>query len=1178
MSFLGSQSKWVWIALAVVGLLLVGLAIWLYRRKRPASTQSSVTLAKLFDSFLRRLPTNAADDPIVVVLGESLAGKTSFIRGAIDPVSGASLFLPSDTSDPRLQLFAGQSRIFEELSGDVLASVTQETRKSLQDLWRPSALRAPVAVLVVQAGSSTFTPAGLRQLGTTARGKIDALTELRGRPTRVRICLSNLDREAPGFVELATAIEDEGGAGTLRGLRVDTNTNLDELAPYLPLGLKKGPASAFAAMTDFVGNRGPALLSALKPLMGALEDTRGSTQPPIVDGVLLAAFSPDSAPIMLGDPLALDMREAEAETQALLRKRRNRMITALAVGAALSAAPYLYHRFVQISAASESVTTFTRQIQSNPGRFPPPDEVTKAEGRSAADLSAVLDPTWPPLRVSFTGTKEELQGEWLTGVRRAYLVPGLRADDRTKRVYAAALYYASTRPDEEGNIDPLGTRVLTDATLWSEKLGIPVGVVRDYVELNDPSSAALPDDIPVLPPTQSTVLEDWTRYLEAMAKYGATTTRDTETYDEAHQKELDALRADAKRLSAALTAAEEAQPVAEIVTLIDQKKWRAEALRRLIGDSPPSQEVPGWVLENEADITAVLGLAKDTPLDVPDPRGKALATVLSDLDAIKPVSVEKPEYVFKQSDADPIDVSATGFADRVAWFRASKLVATYLGGYQKWEHAENIAFFTQNPPYSSVGASPLADRGASRSLPGVFTQEAFEQDVVPAVSDLDGRLAKTYAGPEDKRRLGVFVDREVGLYATSMRDNLNAYYESFQFRASSTTTLRAFVNDMIAPSSWFSDFLVTVATSAGAAQNKDRRFQPLRDKLADFQSIVTLMAGENGKYPGLDKYTAILAKMLPSLDGGLSGVRAPKGTALADRLAPIGTLGFSILTGADDSPIAEVNAFLAAASIPSNRSAPFLAPVQRAYALGIENIEKNVAEGYEDDVLPELEPLLRRFPFDTSAKSDATAEEVEAALGAKGAYWKGFDAIVAPVCDKNASGKYSAKSGSGRTVRLPSGALGLHEWATKLAGVLWDKDGKAQPLAISAKPLPLPSMEPEETVTLSYLRTGTSSVYGFNQTPAYQMLAAPWSPGEPSSVGLELTTTGGGEKQFASIDVEGSDFAFLRLLTKAKTSRTVVYTWELTPGGSASKPYAISFSFASDPFAPFRPPSALGVR
>jgi type VI protein secretion system component VasK len=279
-----------------------------------------------------------------------------------------------------------------------------------------------------------------------------------------------------------------------------------------------------------------------------------------------------------------------------------------------------------------------------------------------------------------------------------------------------------------------------------------------------------------------------------------------------------------------------------------------------------------------------------------------------------------------------------------------------------------------------------------------------------------------------------------------------------------------------------------------------------------------------------------------------------------------------------DSPLTEVSAFLDAASIPTSMREPFLAPVDQTYRFGMADIEKAVKEGYEDDVRPEIDPLLGRFPFNTASSTDASAADVEASLGKKGSYWKAFDAIVVPVCDKSTDGVYTAKSAQGRTVQLPAGATKLAQWATKLGKVLWDKDGKAQPLYISAKPLPLPSMEPEETVTLSYLRSGSASVYGFNQTPAYQTLAAPWSPGEPSSVGLELTTTGGGEKQFASIDVENSDFAILRLLEKAKTTQTVVYTWELTPGGSASKPYAISFSLASNPFAPFRPPSEVGVR
>ncbi|NUQ72708.1 MAG: hypothetical protein HUU21_04055 [Polyangiaceae bacterium] len=1183
MDFFRLNNPWLWVALAVLVLAIVAVLVVLHLRKKKAggdgaktesAAKSTPSLAHVYKDFLNKLPASARADPVLILLGERLSGKTSFLRAAIDPAGRAGLFLPSETGDNRLQLFAGGRRIIQELSGELLVSSQPETRSELLDLWRPIALRAPVVVIVVRAGGPSFTPAGLRELGTLARGKIDCLTELRGRPVRVRVCVTHLDREAPGFVDLALAVEREGSAGSLRGVRTDPEAGAVELGEYLPLGVKSGPVTAFAAMTDFVVSRNTALFTALRPLFQALLDARGTQPAPVLDQVMLAAFPDGAAPIMTGDPLAIDVKEVESEATALTKRRRRQAIEVFAAAAALSVLPYLHYMTIHVGGTKKSVAAFeakaaefeAKAAKDGAPKFPPSAEVHAAEEVAAGDVKGLMYPFWPQVRYSFSDDKDALRQRYLERFRASYLNPVLIRPNRLDRASAAAVLYAEVE-NREGNFSELGLKVTNDAAVLAARIGIPEKVIRDYVAVNDASTAKLPADLPDLPVMPEAGMPQWLEFLQKMQEVGDSWRNWPAGLDEETFK---ALRRQAIGLGDALAEATAAQALKDVIAILERE--REAEMRDLIGPKAPSRAVPEWVVTNRDDLSQVLDLARNVSLAVEPAAGKGLNQALTDLEGITPANAPKPSYRFLPPESKELTIDAASVAASIAALRSSLYVIAFMDDARNRQFP---AFFARNAYYPSAGGALVPGRGASVMLPGVYTKAAFDRDVAPALSDVDTRLDKMSLLSADRRSLIDFIDKETRRYSISLRDSLKIYYASFRFNPTSVSALRADVNDMLAPSSWFSDFLLTVAQSAGVDTLKNPRLQPLGEALSEFQPIVAIMTNDNGKFPALEKYTAILGTMLPSLDAGAPGASAPRGTPLEERLAPIGKLAFTMLVKSKASVLDEVKAFLDGAGVPTSMRSPFLAPVNLAYSFGMGNIEEEVARAYAQEVLPEIQPLFDKFPFDSTSTTDASGEEVTSVLvPEKGTFWTAFQGAVAPVCNGGQNGVYTPKSSPYGSVRVPAGALSLAKWAGQLGKILWEKDGKPKPLTLSAKPLPLPAMEAEETVTLSYIRAGSASVYGFNQSPAFQSLPAAWSPGEPASVGMEVTTTGGGDKQFASIDVEGSDFAILRLLKKGTTGQARVWTWVLSAGGAVGRKYAISFEFAADPFAPFRPPAA----
>jgi hypothetical protein len=386
----------------------------------------------------------------------------------------------------------------------------------------------------------------------------------------------------------------------------------------------------------------------------------------------------------------------------------------------------------------------------------------------------------------------------------------------------------------------------------------------------------------------------------------------------------------------------------------------------------------------------------------------------------------------------------------------------------------------------------------------------------------------------DRERMGSLIERAVASYARAYRDELVAYYHGFAFDPGSKVALPFAIKSLTQPSSWLTSFLGTFTANASLPLVDDEYHQPLRDALQELQPLVTLLAEDKGMIPGLEPYTAILAGLLPLMEG--NGSQTPPEQGLEPRLSGLGRLSLHTLLGKEVDRRGLVTEWLDGAKIDRAWHGPFDAVVELVYRYGAEDLEQEIAEAWAYDVRPVVRPLLETYPFDPTATEDADPDELEALVRKQGpepgALWVRFELLIGP----------ATQSQGGRRVMLggidaPRGMLDTIADLEALSATLWDAGGKRVPLQLTIEPQALATKEYEGRVaSMAYLSAGGSAVYAFNQRPEPQLLELRWWDQGTAIVSLTMTRPGDEEDvQERSIEESGSSFSFYRLLDRART-------------------------------------------
>jgi hypothetical protein len=114
-------------------------------------------------------------------------------------------------------------------------------------------------------------------------------------------------------------------------------------------------------------------------------------------------------------------------------------------------------------------------------------------------------------------------------------------------------------------------------------------------------------------------------------------------------------------------------------------------------------------------------------------------------------------------------------------------------------------------------------------------------------------------------------------------------------------------------------------------------------------------------------------------------------------------------------------------------------------------------------------------------------------------------------------------------------------------------------------------------VVLGYVQVGATSVFSFNQRPAWKELGLAWDAAGTSSVGVAYARRGESKKVYRDATVADALWSFHRLIRLADPSGADRNLWSWTVGDpvTAQPSVVIKFETQLDPFEPFRGLSRL---
>jgi len=1176
------------VAAALAGISLFFRRWWQQRRTQaPASARRDSqlpadALVSIWRRFLRGQPwrhrASIREYPTVLVLGPAGAGKSQLIDAQVDWQAQKKRFFPSVTEEPLLQVYMGSRVTVQELSAALLVDDSADARRALTKLWRASASkRAPGVLLVLDAlALGNGAPEELRRQAQLIRGKIDLLQELHGRPLRVSLCLTHMDGFS-GFGELAavSARHQLPLAVPLRPLAAQRDGREVRLfagrEDYLGLALTASPSESFSRVVEMMsssGGLGASLAAFLAPLV---EKSRLSA-PPELDRLFFCAPGAETDRVFVVPTPA-------ARPGLLARRQLMRLVAAGGVATLLLGAAYCNHaRKLEDAhaAVAEYAERAARPAAASSG------ELRAALERADGSLTSLhaAENWWPLLKLSARAHKRQLATQLTTSTRNAYLLPLLRPgatpaspvtfgeasgasrvafDSRELTLYTLGLVYAARE-------NALGEWIAPRARHWATNLGVPETAVSAYVHWSEHAwsepvslSVGAGDNDPTLS------LKPWSEFLAQLQA----------AYDgQDVGADLQPLQAKAAALADAL---DRSRKFSEVPTLLQLLPPLAPIDVNALVRAPRREEAMAWVVENRLQLEGLLGMIRDGDLSPARLGRMTLGALLAQANKL----------------------ITSGGSDAYA----IKLDRAYSFGRQRWSEMmarAAIAIYVRQPgyPFLPRDAAPAPSDGsapdparAPAAPADVYHRVVVDGTVRPALDDFGKKLPASSLPAADKATLAAYALEQANAYAQRYREALFATYQPYHLGARTAAELPPALTQLIQPSGGFLRWLHALAEDADLGNLDSPYLRPLADAVAPLQPIVHLVKPGKDAGPGeLGKYLAMVTKLSRELAGternnGPSGMYASAapmpgssfgapvandagggagGDGMQRLLSPVGRVAMTMILQPDQSYVAQANQWLAEVGISDDLKAPFLEPFDRVLDFGVGELEAALKQQWTR-TWSQVSPMFGKYPFHRRATREVEPSELEAFKESGGSFWQAFREL-APFCVQRGE-TWSARTPLLRPVNLPAGMLARVNLIARLARAYFDKDGKRAPLALTVTPLPLPrDLDREGYVTMSFLRAGGATVFGFNQQPTARAFSPSWWGGDGASIGIMFGDPDLKGTPDRSVDSPSSPWSLYRLIEKASVVGDTA-VWTLPGDGARRRTVPVRFVLRGDAVA-----------
>ena len=1230
------------LALALVVFGVVKLVQWLRNRRAPAQVSSGPPpmdanrLVRVRRAFLSGLPwVNRAavvDLPTVVVLGPAGSGKTKLIGLDVDWQRQARQFLPSYTADSLLQVYLGPDCVVHEVSAPLLEDETLAARTALRRMWQKcfSHKQKGLAVIALDVRWLAETPPDeQRRMAQLLRGKLNLMSEACGTPVETRVCLTHMD-EVTGFEDFARLLKSHGAALSFDIPKQSEVGRLSSLLEgqeqYLALGLTSLPVESFERLEHFYSQGGRSF-EALGGFVSALLEGDTLSYKPRLSQVYFSSVTPEAR---ANGTLSV-VSEANSTQQLRERYLRTHLQRAvmIAVACCLPVIAAYVNFYRLLGEAGEELRRFENTVvdlrqQGLEGR----GEVVEQQVNAAADALLRLKESerwWPPLSSGFPEETRDLRQRLAQGIRESHLRPALeRCHKKLENCRPEQVLYLLAAL-HSSNGDGLGAFVNASITpqharqwnvshkasepgkaavslaekkhTWISALELREPLVATYVLASDEPWERSPpcrrgavqisnnadEDWscwPFPPLTAESQLKLWKDHLlflkdileEGPKRLARATLKDDETDERKRLKNaLFEKREERERLKAQLADLDAYASLASVINLIDASA--VETNSKNFEGIKFTVEVLEWLRANRDTLAAVLQMEE-----------AAYAGFLAVETMSRSELLTRDGLWLTGNNTGPyrIELLQQGFN-----FRPPQ---------QSREMLRALIAFSQKNGLLNAGSHDANDGRL------ILSRTEFDSDLKPLVDDFTHRLRSAQLPTEEAASREEHVQRQVNVFAQGYREGLFHSVRRYRFDVPRRQLLDE-LSRLTQPSSLQVDMLRDVAHRANLEPLEGPYYEPLRNAVAPFRPIVTLMtADKSGFYAALAPYHALVAQMHDELDAvsktgkdkagkdkaaepgkdKAAAADAPEGeegeaaeaspVELADMLTPLEKVALTMLLEEEGSYLRKAEEWLNQQGITGELRQPFLLPFLQVQRLGKQELEATLARQWREASGRMLKPMLERYPFNPESQEDVDPTELEVVRRKDGAFWHMVDQMFSRVCVERGT-QWSLRGPLRDKLELPDEMLLTLSHLARLSKLLWDGEGRPRPLMLKVQPQPLPA--PPMTgvfVTMSSLKCGKTTAYGFNQSPTWQEFPVSWWDQQVSSIVLELRSPSRETPQYLSLPWNRSPWSCFRLFEEATVTTDQRRQWSLALQGNNvnKRGLDISFGLKGDPWVPFR--------
>ena len=1214
---------WPYIAVAagiIILILLILVIVYLKRKKakkeapeeEPAVREeekpkqkgmAASTLVKIWKAFLKEIPRDLRRGIMIydhfVILGGSGSGKSQLVNNYTDWSGYARQFYPSYTENPLLQIYLGSQVMIQELAAPLLFDLSEDARKALLKLWKKIFRNTQPTVVAVLNGSAFLNEQDYIEYITREaqfiRGKINLISRATREATYVRIAVTHLDM-IEGFSEFySVAVQNN----IPLKLTFKTNDELSSMAnqfesfeEHLSSALLSLPANDYLKAISFI-RQTKKLLDTLVIFTNVLLEYDPLSRQPQVEHICLTSFTEKKS--RHTNPFTPVVTGEELEKYDPNAKHRIAAVSLCALGVLFLIGSFFYElrllndRRYQV-AIIDTMTSkgYEQKIHMS---FP---EVYLKE--------SVF---WRILPVFFSHKHNETTRLCIEGIRRSYLYPRLesyssirentdalsgvmtdlsvamgqqaemRESTQDKLLYVTALVYAT-----DGN--ELGRLVLRDITHFSDSLGLPEMLIRDYVKHNQvswPVSNEIKKLSFVQPRTRADQIQQMMSY---QGKIFFTSLSGIGNQPIITQSEYEKLVHDTDHFLTIVNQYDLLNRYIAIVEILKKETPLTVNAERFIATDLKMD------LES---IKGFLAFVKSLKLQSPQkPEGLKFNRLTENINAILTYNRLTNDKVFKILFAnEEFRFSAQQWIDL---FNRSRICIFLHNFVNYYKEPNGLLFFFVDSEFDDVIMNETNDGGflftGKARIDGRFTKEALEKRVRPVLTDLPALINSLAIPQSEKNNFMAFFRREVEYYGRLYADAYRKYYVQFDIKVNSLGALRFALNQMFLPSSGFMNFLQAISTNTQIDPGNNGYMQSIVAKLGDFEFTRRLMNEKKGTFPELEKYKAILDQMQADIqqDGPKKKDREDTKDSLKAQLTPLGRIAYAIGKGDNDSYLNLTRDWIDSVGIPKQWRDLFLAPVWTTYYLGMKEVDSQLGGVWAELFDRTIKPLYGKFPFNASSDEDATPEEIYNATHPNGRFWQSFKKTFTAYCSEE-GGKWSCHPGPYGYPNFPPKMTSTVNGIAKITKLLWEKDGKEKPLQFIASGKPLPPMLPSEPmITLASFTVAQSSILNFNQQMSSRTLKHEWQNPCRAAVGIEFMVPGDPKKYQSTLEVPMTSWCFYKLLKKTEEFKAAgkepgpasrkdkssgepfELSWVIDPTSNKikSRPIELKLEFKSDPW------------